>query len=157
MARRIKLNQVSPESLSNPSVDSQDIMLNQSGVVGTKNSDGDFIPFGGGVEPYKKYIALMTQSGTASPSVVILENTIGDIVWTRTNNGVYMGYLLNAFPENKTFFPGVQNTFSGGSPINVAIYRNFEDHSVFIQSGNTGIGDDDNLLSSTSIEIRVYP
>jgi hypothetical protein len=48
MARRIKLNQVSPESLSNPSENSQDLMINQSGIMGTKNSSGVFNPIGGG-------------------------------------------------------------------------------------------------------------
>jgi hypothetical protein len=48
MARRIKLNQVSPELLGNPSVNSQDLIINQEGVAGTKNSNGDFVPFGGG-------------------------------------------------------------------------------------------------------------
>jgi len=32
--------------------------------------------------PYLSYVALLTQSGTNAPVATVLENTIGDIVWS---------------------------------------------------------------------------
>lgn len=52
---------------------------------------------------YKSYVALLIQSVTDAPSATVLENTIGDIVWTRDIAGRYYGTLANAFTENKTF------------------------------------------------------
>lgn len=51
---------------------------------------------------YKKYVALLSQSGFGNPTATILENTIGNIVWTRQAQGQYIGTLLGAFTNNKT-------------------------------------------------------
>jgi hypothetical protein len=51
---------------------------------------------------YKKYIALILQTGTADPTVIELENTIGAINWTRAAVGSYQGTLTGAFTANKT-------------------------------------------------------
>lgn len=49
------------------------------------------------------YTALITQSGTAAPIATVLHNTLeGNIVWTRSSAGVYIGTLAGAFTENKT-------------------------------------------------------
>jgi hypothetical protein len=65
-------------------------------VTGTINGDV--------VVPYKKYIATISQTGTSDPTVTVLENTIGDIVWTRTLAGRYEGTLVGAFPDqDKTY------------------------------------------------------
>lgn len=56
------------------------------------------------VRPYKVYTALLSQTGTDDPTVIVFENTIGDIVWTRQSTGVYRATLVGAFPTNKTFF-----------------------------------------------------
>ncbi len=54
------------------------------------------------VKPYKVYSALLTQSGTDAPVATVLENTLGDIVWTRINAGQYECTLTDAFIEDKT-------------------------------------------------------
>jgi hypothetical protein len=54
---------------------------------------------------YKKYVALLNQIGTDDPTVTILENTIGDILWTRSNVGQYIGTLTGAFTSGKTISP----------------------------------------------------
>ena len=59
----------------------------------------------GGIR-YTEYKAILNQTGTNDPEVVaILENTIGDIVWTRTNMGSYIGILEGAFTIGKTICP----------------------------------------------------
>jgi len=55
--------------------------------------------------PYKVYTALLTQTGTDAPVATVLENTLGDIVWSRVNVGVYLGTLNGAFLSDKTFIP----------------------------------------------------
>jgi hypothetical protein len=68
-------------------------------VTGTLNnrSVSDILP------TYTKYIALISQSSTADPTVIELENTIGPIVWTRVSAGIYYGTLTGAFTVNKTY------------------------------------------------------
>ena len=65
----------------------------------------DFINNAGITTQKKIYKALITQSGTDAPTVTILENTIGNIVWSYDSTGTYFGTLINAFTENKTFLP----------------------------------------------------
>lgn len=71
-------------------------------VTGTINGDV--------VVPYKKYVATISQVGTADPTVTVLENTIGDIVWTRAAGGRYQGTLTGAFPDQDKTYLMVSNT-----------------------------------------------
>jgi hypothetical protein len=51
------------------------------------------------------YKALITQSGADAPTAIVLENTLGgEVVWTRADEGVYIGDLAGAFPINKTLY-----------------------------------------------------
>lgn len=43
------------------------------------------------------YLALLTQSGTDAPVVTVVSNTLGDIVWTYSSEGTYLGTLTGAF------------------------------------------------------------
>src|SRR3989337_2171151 len=52
---------------------------------------------------YKKYVALLTQTGTNAPVATVLENTIGNIVWARGGTGQYTAALTGAFTINKTY------------------------------------------------------
>lgn len=54
---------------------------------------------------YKEYTAFFDQSGTSAPTVTIVKNTVGNIVWTYDTVGQYLGTLTGAFPANK-FIPG---------------------------------------------------
>lgn len=111
--------------------------------------------------PYKVYTFLFTQEGTSAPEVVILENTIGNIVWTRLNTGSYVGTLSGAFPTNKTIFTCLQGEFlrnlqldegEDGIVMNVQIATN---NTVSINlTGASGL---DSKFSNTPFEIRVYP
>lgn len=55
----------------------------------------------------KIYRALVSQVGTDAPTAIVLENTIGEQVWTRLDNGQYMIALDDAFPVGKTFLLGL--------------------------------------------------
>jgi hypothetical protein len=107
---------------------------------------------GGGAAPYKVYTALLSQSGTDAPVATVLENTLGgDIVWSRSQAGVYLGTLDGAFPIEKTF---VIITNTGGQEANCYV----NDNNVNYVGIATSEGADftDNLLFKTPIEIRVY-
>ena len=57
-----------------------------------------------------KYIATISQVGTADPTVTVLENTLGDIVWARAAGGRYQGTLTGAFPDQDKTYLMVSNT-----------------------------------------------
>lgn len=108
---------------------------------------------GFGLAPVKVYKALISQSGTDAPTAIIIQNTIGSIVWTRSNTGSYLGTLSGAFTENKTLcFGGV----NAGSTMIVGLQRN-DANSVALSSidSSTSLGSD-SLLYLTSILIEVY-
>jgi len=50
------------------------------------------------------YRALLTQTWTAAPTAIVLENTFGSpLVWTYVASGYYKVALANAFTTNKTY------------------------------------------------------
>jgi len=105
---------------------------------------------------YKRYVALLTQAGTNAPVATVLENTIGNIVWSRGGAGQYYGTLNGQLPADKTFIMlnnGVATTQLITTSWN---YNDSGDQiAVYVQDVN-GFGQD-NWLNNTAIEIRVYP
>lgn len=96
---------------------------------------------------YLSYIATLTQSGVADPIAMELENSLGDIVWTRTDAGASAtGTLAGAFPEDLTFALPV--SLSGNN--NSASLVRIDDNTVKISPIT------DNILDESGIEIRVY-
>lgn len=67
--------------------------------------------------PCKKYIAVINNGSTTGLVISILENTIGDIVWTIEDSVVLRGTLSGKFTPNKTFwiqsYSGSPNSFYG--------------------------------------------
>jgi len=136
------------------------------GVKGVVIGDGQILEHDGMVVPnltvtdsingapvvgYKKYIATVTQTGILDPTVIVLENTIGDIVWTRVAVGNYLGTLIGAFPDaNKTYLIVGQNN---GNFYNLG-WTTVDDLSL-LSSDPANISND-GLLLNTTIEIRVY-
>ena len=127
-----------PESCNN-------LIVSGSNIQAPENSTGLLLN-------YKKYVALITQTGTNNPTVTVLENTIGDIVWTRDNVGQYLGTLTGVFTldkvvcfNNDTGTDSKIETFRKNSNI-VSIYTFLADGTTFT----------DGLLTKTSIEIRIY-
>jgi hypothetical protein len=100
---------------------------------------------------YTSYVALISQSSTADPTVIELENTIGPIVWTRTAVGNYNGTLAGAFPTSNTFVIVSNNnklyvlTFAANT--NNVILKSDDNNGAFV----------DSALNNVSIEIRIYP
>jgi lysophospholipase L1-like esterase len=122
-------------------------------TVGTNTTQIATTAFVQGIRPYKVYTALMSQTGTSAPTVKILENTIGSIVWTRINIGEYNGTLTSAFTADKSIVDltsANQSThLSGGASAST----NFV--AIFSQALVTGVLTDGVMLDSY-VEIRVY-
>ena len=106
------------------------------------------------IRPYKVYTGLISQTGTSNPTVVIMENTIGNIVWTRNTNGTYQGYLPGEFLAAKTFL--LTSGDYAINPTNQArqFFRTSDDY-IFISTQINGIIAD-GLLDNTPIEVRIY-
>lgn len=104
---------------------------------------------------YNKYVALCSQASTGAPTVTILENSIGDIVWTRNSTGDYRGTLAAAFTADKTALIISVNGAVSGLVHSYSLDR-IDVNTVRIRSGWGGALSDDLLVGAT-IEIRVYP
>lgn len=105
----------------------------------------------------KKYVALLSQTGTSAPVATVLENTLGGtVVWSRTGVGNYVGTLTGAFPDDKTFtIKGSNEADAADAPGNIMVVRGSND-TILIQTGNSGDFADDGMYD-LFIEIRVYP
>lgn len=111
--------------------------------------------------------------GAVAPVATVMQNTIGgNIVWTRTSLGKYVGTLANAFTTNKTFaltqsqivsnpaigangVNGVQDTneWPGQQIVNVTSVNTIQiDHFVLAQSGAATKSDNIKIF----LEIKVY-
>lgn len=103
--------------------------------------------------PYKVYTALLTQEGENDPVATVLENTIGDIVWARTEVGGYTGTLAGAFPSGKTI--AILPLVPADDNNKISIVRVYNENIISIMTKETPSASDD-CLYNTFIEIRVY-
>lgn len=127
----------------------------QSQAVGPVTINDDLIVTGtNNIRPYRVYTGLISQTGTNNPTVVIIENTLGNIVWTRNNNGIYQGYLSGQFLAAKTFL--LTSSDYAINPTNQArqFFRSSDDYVSISTQINGVIAD--GLLDNTPIEIRIY-
>jgi hypothetical protein len=107
--------------------------------------------------PYKVYTALLTQTGTNPPVVTILQNTIGNIVWTRWDVGLYGATLAGAFTIGKTFlYIGLNVLPNMFNVIDYDTFGNPDTIDIWVYD-TIGQGMHDGNLLGTPIEIRIYP
>jgi hypothetical protein len=106
-----------------------------------------------GTTIYKVYAALLTQRTSGAPTSDILENTIGNIVFTKDveGPGVYYAILTGAFVNNKTWI--VINQPPGKA--RAEVYRDNADTLVINTYNSSGILSD-GILTDCALEIRVY-
>ncbi len=88
-----------------------------------------FVPY-----PNKIYRALVSQDGTADPTVIILENTLGPVIWTRVTDGQYFGTLTGQLIRTKTWV----NTTSNDSVDDDSCFglSTYDNDSVLLTSGS---------------------
>jgi len=107
----------------------------------------------GGYSMSKIYKALISQVGTNAPTVDILQNTIGNIVWSRFAQGVYKATLAGIFIEDKTYISLL--AFGSDSQTNRFVATRVSDDVINIISFNTATETDD-LLIFHSLTIEVF-
>jgi len=104
---------------------------------------------------YKIYRALLSQIDTDNPTANVLENTIGNIVWTTTDVGQYIGTLTNAFTNDKTFLYVSQGNYGADFPNFYSINRNSNNEIGIITQLFDGTFTD-GLLTKREVQIIVY-
>jgi phospholipase/lecithinase/hemolysin len=104
---------------------------------------------------YTKYVGNLFQTGTDAPVVTVLENTLGNIVWTRIGVGYYRGTLSGAFPDvYKTWFSKINSQTS--ARFNAYFTRvNTNIFNLNVYGADNATPTDNIYLAS--FEIRVYP
>lgn len=131
------------------------------GIKPAENSD-EAVTLGqlrgyGGIKPYLKYTAILTQASTNAPTAVVLENSIGAIEWTYNGVGSYTATLTGAFTLNKTFILlGTDETIDGSffAPRRTGV-NTITLQSRYIDTGLVFTSSND-LIVNLPIEIRIY-
>jgi hypothetical protein len=85
--------------------------------------------------------------------VTVLENTIGDIVWTRLGLGSYAGTLSGAFPDQDRTYITLNSTLDPALVSSVW----FTTNQIRLKTRDTSLDAlADDLLQFSTIEIRTY-
>lgn len=103
--------------------------------------------------PYKVYSAMISQVSTSAPTVTVMENTIGAIVWARTGVGTYTATLTGAFTASKVL-PFLSNNANTNLDLKELATRTSND-VITLQTYATSVLTD-GVISNMTIEIRVY-
>lgn len=102
---------------------------------------------------YSKYIANISQTGTNDPTLSILENDLGDLVFTRAAIGRYEATLTGAFPTQGQVYLMVSNS---QVDTYLRIFWTSTD-TIEIRTLDFTNTLTDGLLDYNTLEIRVYP
>lgn len=104
------------------------------------------------VNGVKKYVALLTQTGTDAPVATVLENTLGGVpVWTRDSTGNYLGTLAGAFTHS-VIIGSVSNS-DYDSSLGMFSINDSDTISIKIFSNLNAVQDG----FSATVQILVYP
>ena len=112
--------------------------------------------------PYLVYTAILSQSGTNAPVAVILQNTLGTIVYSYNGPGSYTGTLTGAFTNLKTAIflsPSYSDVSASNDYLDVVSVTRASADTINIYTGGvTALGsrDSENSVLFHQIEIRVY-
>jgi hypothetical protein len=123
----------------------------------TLSEDGIITPrINGAIAVAQTYVALLTQSGTAAPSAVVLADNIGDITWSRISAGEYKGTPTTPFDSLNTFviIGNVEHDYLASAYVN-------SDGDIVVSTcrttgGGGGHSHQDNKLLNSPIEVRIY-
>src|SRR5690606_11267105 len=110
---------------------------------------------GGASLPYLSYIASITHDDPNPPSVNVIYNDIGNIVWTRGETGYYYGTLEGAFPSGKVYLNAQYNGHD--SDLAIRIDEEGDDNSILLENYKISDSSNADYLLNAYVEIRVYP
>jgi len=107
----------------------------------------------------KRYVALLTQTGTDAPVATVLENTLGGTVtWSRTGAGTYAVIGGSLFTANKTV--AFVTNYTAGNIVSAGYNSGEEQFELITFGQNVGtqlFEPQDDLLQLMSLTIFVYP
>ena len=127
-------------------------VTNSSGITISESN----ISYNNGIKSYnnityKKYVALLKQTGTTAPVATIIENTLTDLItWTYNGVGNYTGTLTSEFTQYKTLIFH-NNTAQGFTYVN---WQNEDE--IDVETWDTTGASANGQLDYMTIEIRVY-
>ena len=122
----------------------------------TDDQINEILTFANSQKNIKKYVAVISGNGESPPVVTVLENTVGNIVWTWIETNHVRGTLSGAFLENKIWFISSNDYWN---VLNSDLYsipyigRNSDNAIDIYASTGPAYGN----VWRTNIEIRVYP
>lgn len=119
----------------------------------TLQEDGIITPrINGAAAVGQTYVALLTQSGTDDPTALVLANNLGEIRWSRTAQGEYLGEPVTPFDAANTFviIGNVEHDYQASA------YVNSDGNIVVVTCRNSGHQHDDSKLRNSPIEVRIY-
>ena len=107
--------------------------------------------------PYLSYTAFLNQNEITDPVVAtVVENSIGNIVWTRTAVGTYEATLIGAFPVDKTSVMVGRRFNYNVDVVNVRISVDSTTNIIALLLTDSVFSAVDGELFNTDIQIRVY-
>ena len=116
----------------------------------TKGEKGDASPVAS--LGYKVYTALLTQAGTSAPTAIILNNTIGTLVFGYSGVGLYTITTSGLFTLDKCYAIAYQNDSLSW------IFLNRASDNVFdLTTTNNSGAYVNGAMANALIEIRIYP
>lgn len=119
----------------------------------TLNEDGIITPKINGIATQTtSYIANLTQVGANAPEALVLANNIGDITWTRTNDGEYLGTPTTPLEPVSTYVM-INNVNHDHL---TSAYINTDGNILVITCNTSGHAHEDDILNNTTLEIRTY-
>jgi hypothetical protein len=102
------------------------------------------------------YVASLSQVGVADPTATVLNNSFGEIVWTRVAAGDYVGDILDY--DNGTILITEITVMANNVNYDgiISATYNFSSNQIFITTTKIGIGLSDGYLVESTIEIKYY-
>ena len=140
----ISTNQLQTNSLVTPSNPTSfaPILNDLRSIIAEINGTPSYTP------PYKEYVALVTQVGTAAPTATVISNTLGVTpIWSRASLGTYTLTATGLFILNKTVY-NTSSYLSNG--ISSYSYIRTSNDVMTITTAN------DSELENSIFEVRVY-
>lgn len=142
-------------SINNPDSNEKTIFLDTDNRVKTKDENGLIETLAVVDEDAPLvYLAKLTQSGTDAPVATVIKNTIGNIVWSYVNTGVYAATLTGAFPNFDKVVYDSEKTITGFG--NIVLSWNSANVVRLLTRDSTDTAANDKL-SGQWIKIEVYP
>jgi len=97
----------------------------------------------------KKYVAVISQTGSDAPTAIVLQNSIGDVIWSRLSAGIYELTLNGAFTTDKVAY--TTGGFYGFYGIG------YNNNRLRIDQYDPTETPADGWITNATIDITIYP